>query len=161
MSAAAKQVPRLPRRRRRAISPGALPPIEVKSAAHWRYQWHEEILKRSDLPRAAIAVAGVLMHRFNISKGYAEIGLSALAQQAGCSRNRASIATRQLRALGLVVVVNEGVRTGRRTLETCRYRLVYVSRGVGDLRRGVVSWTRLPSPVDGTTPSPVDGTVDL
>jgi hypothetical protein len=120
-----------PPKRRKIAAPAISEPITIKSAAGWRYQWHEEILKRFDLSRSEIAVAGVLMHHFHVGKGYAEIGLSALAKKAGCSRNRASIATQRLRSLGLLVVINEGVRRPGRALATCRYQLVYLARGIG------------------------------
>jgi hypothetical protein len=119
----------LPRGRRKPTL-AALQPIAVRSAQGWRYQWHEEILKRSDLSRSEIAVAGALMHAFRSDRGYAEMGLRKLAENAGCSRSRAQLATQRLRALGLVVVVNERVRACGRQLATHRYRLVYLSRGV-------------------------------
>lgn len=121
----------LRRGRRKPAVPVDLPPIEVKSAASWRYQWHELVLERADLSRSEIAVAGALMHRFDGGKGYAEIGLSALAKRAGCSRRAAILATQRLRALGLIVAANEGARVrGRLAMATHRYRLIYRDRGV-------------------------------
>jgi hypothetical protein len=125
-----------------------LQPIEIKQAAHWRYQWHEEILKRWDLSRSQIAVAGVLMHAFNSTLGYAEIGLSKMAARAGCSRAVASRATHRLRSLGLLAVLNENVRKPNRSLETYRYSLIYETRGVG---RSIGP----PSRMGRTTPSPM------
>jgi hypothetical protein len=102
----------------------------VKSADGWRFQWHEEILKRWDLARSEIAVAGVLMHRYEAVKGFAEIGLDQLAKRSGCARSTVSKATRTLRTKGLVAVTNEGQRKSDGSLATCRYRLIYRSRGV-------------------------------
>lgn len=105
-------------------------PIEPKSAEHWRFQWHEEVLKRRDLLRSEIAICGVLMHQYDVRRGIAEIGLAKLAARSGCSRATAANATQALRALGLIGVENEGVRTKKRTHETCRYRLIYRAVGV-------------------------------
>lgn len=107
------------------------PPIEVKSAEHWRFQWHEEVLKRSDLPRSSIAVAGVLMHRYRPERGYAEIGSANLAKQAGCWPSTAKKAIAQLEKLGLVVVINRGSRSPDGSLAPHQYRLTYISRGAG------------------------------
>lgn len=104
--------------------------IKMKSAEWWRYQWHEEILKRSDLLRSDLAVAGVLMHCYHLDKGFAEIGLGALAKRAGCSRSTASKATMRLRRKGLIAVPNEGRRKSDGSLEVCRFRLIYNSRGI-------------------------------
>ena len=134
--------------RRRKPDAEWVQPIEVKQAAHWRYQWHEEILKRWDLSRSEIAVAGVLMHAFNSTLGYAEIGLNKMAARAGCSRAVASRATRRLRSLGLLAVLNENVRKPNRSLETCRYSLVYEARGV-------VRCIDPPRPMGRTTASPM------
>jgi hypothetical protein len=121
--------------RRRQLPNVPKEPLELKSLEHWRFQWHEEILKRRDLSRSEIAVAGVLMHKYRPDRGYAEISLGALARGAGCSRDRVRVATRQLREAGLVIVINEGARNGR-TFQTGKYRLVYLARGVGDVGQG-------------------------
>jgi hypothetical protein len=142
-----RAVQRISPRRRKPDAEWAQP-IEIKQAAHWRYQWHEEVLKRWDLSRSQIAVAGVLMHAFNPNLGFAEIGLSKLAARAGCSRAVASRATHRLRALGLLAVLNENVRKPSRSLETCRYSLVYEARGV-------VRCIEPPSPMGRATPSPM------
>lgn len=107
------------------------PPIEIRCAEHWRFQWHEETLKRHDLPRGAIAVAGVLMHTFNPALGYAKIGYGELARRGGCSRSTAASAIRRLKREGLVRVRNPGIRLANRSLEIHRYELTYLSRGVG------------------------------
>jgi hypothetical protein len=104
--------------------------IETKSAESWRFQWHEEILKRWDLSRAELAVAGVLMHCYRLDKGFAEIGLGALAKRAGCSRSTASKATMTLRRKGLIAVPNEVRRNSNGSLQVCRFRLIYWSRGI-------------------------------
>lgn len=111
-------------------------PIEIKSAEHWRFQWHEEILTRPDLSRSEVAIAGVIMHRFRADRDYAEIGLTALAKAAGCSRDTARTAAKRMRGLGLLSVLNEGVRKPSKQgrpgeLETSRYRPIYTTRGVG------------------------------
>jgi hypothetical protein len=111
------------------------PAIEIRSAASWRYQWHEEILKRWDLPRSDLAVAGALMHCYREDKGFAEIGLGALAKRAGCSRSTAALATKRLRRKELIAVVNEGQRSKDGMCEICRYVLIYSSRGVPSLVR--------------------------
>ena len=107
-------------------------PIEIRSSESWRFQWHEEVLKRHDLRRGPIAVAGVLMHTFDIRKGYAEIGYARLGQQAGCSRSTAASAIKKLGTAGLVRVLNRGQRLADGSLAPHRYDLIYVSRGVGD-----------------------------
>jgi len=107
------------------------PPIEVKSAESWRYQWHEEILKRWDLTaRSEIAVAGVLMHEYRVEKGFAEIGRARIARQAGCTRSVACEAITRLRERGLIAVTNAGQRKPDGSLAIYRYRLIYASRGV-------------------------------
>lgn len=105
-------------------------PIEVKNLEFWRYQWHEEILKRWDLCRSEIAVAGVLMHEYRTDRGYAEIGLERLAAKAGCTRSIAFKATKRLRQKGLIAARNAGQRRPDASLATHRYGLIYASRGV-------------------------------
>jgi hypothetical protein len=133
LHAPAQRQSRPPRRRRQLLP--ACPRIEVKSLEGWRFQWHEEILRRSDLSRSEIAIAGVLMHAYRVDRGFAEIALTTLALRAGCSRRRAVAATKRLRSLGLIAVINEGERVRGRstcaTMATHRYHLVYLSRGVG------------------------------
>jgi hypothetical protein len=70
------------------------------------------------------------MHAFRVDRGFAEIGLGTLARRAGCSRSVACMATRRLREKGLIAVVNEGERRPDGSLATCRYQLIYASRGV-------------------------------
>jgi hypothetical protein len=106
------------------------PVVDIKSAEAWRFQWHEEVLKRHDLCRSDLAIAGVLMHCYRDQRGFAEIGLGSLAKRAGCSRSTASAATKRLRRLGLVAVENEGFRKLDGSREVCKYRLIYESRGV-------------------------------
>jgi hypothetical protein len=62
----------------RSAAAGWGPALEIRNAEAWRYQWHEELLKRHDLSRAELAVAGVLMHRCWSDRGYAEVGLGLL-----------------------------------------------------------------------------------
>src|SRR5437588_442766 len=122
---------RQPPKRRAPAAADWGPPIVVKSAEAWRYQWHEEVLKRWDLKsRSLVAVAGVLMHAYRVDRGYAEIGLAQLAERAGCSRSTASAATMLLRRKGLIEVLNEGQRKPDLSLETCRFRLTYLDRDV-------------------------------
>lgn len=105
-------------------------PLKPKSLEHWRYQWHEATLKRWDLPRSAIAVAGVLMHHYRADRGYAEIGVRRLGTEAGCSHGTVVAALRKLRSAGLIAVLNEGVKVrGTKVLEVHKYRLIYRSRG--------------------------------
>jgi hypothetical protein len=106
------------------------PPLEIKGAKRWRYDWHEEVLKRWDLGRADIAVAGVLMHAFGHKGWFAEVSLKQLAEKAGCSPRQAHRSTIRLREEGLVKVANEGARIGRASQETNKYVLIYRSRGV-------------------------------
>ncbi len=129
----ARRPTQLPTRRQRATSDiNWGPPIEFKNAEWWRYQWHEEVLKRWDLARSEIAVAGVLMHEYRMERGFAEIGLARLAKQAGCSRSIAWTAIKTLRAKGLIAVKNAGQRKPDGSLAIARYSLIYVSRGVPD-----------------------------
>lgn len=129
---------RLPRKRGvRRISPRARPPdpewstpYQVTNAEHWRHVWHEQILKRWDLSRSDIAVAGVLMHAYNIERAHARIGLARIAVRAGCSRSMAQRATKNLQERGLVKIQNAGTRTKDGQLATHEYRLTYESRGV-------------------------------
>jgi hypothetical protein len=121
---------------RRSLDVHPSEPIEIRSAEHWRFQWHEEVLKRRDLSRSEIAIAGVIMHRFKPDRDCAEVGLTALAKAAGCSRDTARTASKRLRELGLLAVLNEGVRKRSKQgrpgeLETSRYSPIYKSRGVG------------------------------
>jgi hypothetical protein len=106
------------------------PRIEIKSAEYWRFQWHEEILKRWDLSRSEVAISGVLMHAYRTDRGFAEIGLNLIAMRAGCSRSTASKATMRLRSSGLIAIQNEHRRDSDGSLEIYRYRLIYKSRGI-------------------------------
>ena len=129
--AAPSHVPLPPRRRRRVSDEHNWgPPLEVKNADHWRFQWHEEVLKRFDLNRSQIAVAGVLMHAYNPKKGYAEIGLTIIARRAGCSRDTANTAVWALQNNGLVNVTNRGALRPDGSRATNRYALTYVTRNV-------------------------------
>jgi hypothetical protein len=122
---------KLRRGRRKPAPPVDLEPIYVKSAEAWRFQWHRAVLERADLSRSEIAVAGTLMHAYRTDRQYAEIALTTLAKHAGCSRRTAAAATRRLRILGLIAVLNEKARVrGRLTMATHRYRLIYRNRGV-------------------------------
>jgi hypothetical protein len=123
--------------RRRAALGGWGEPLVPRSLEHWRFQWHEEVLKRHDLKRSPIAVAGALMHAFNPTKGYAELGFTTLAKRAGCCVNTAKAAIRKLEANGLVAVTNRGQRGADGSLQRHRYKLVYASRGV--------TWCEAPS----------------
>jgi hypothetical protein len=114
----------------RSAAAGWGPALEIRNAEAWRYQWHEELLKRHDLSRAELAVAGVLMHRCWSDRGYAEVGLGLLSKSAGCSRSTASKPTMKLRRLGLIAVMNEGRRKQDGSREVCKYRLIYESRGI-------------------------------
>lgn len=106
--------------------------LTVKSLESWRYQWHEAILERHDLHRSAIAVAGVLMHRYRGDRGYAEISYRELGKRAGCSTDTATKAIKSLLEKGLIEMVRNQYRAVH-TLNkpTNRYRLIYRSRGVG------------------------------
>jgi hypothetical protein len=118
------------RGRRKPARPLDLPPIEVKSAESWRYQWHRAVLERRDLTRSEIAVAGALMDAYRVERGFAEISLTTLAHHAGCSRRTAIRATQRLRDLGLIDPLNAGERKpGRLTMATHQYRLIYRDRG--------------------------------
>ena len=82
------------------------PPIEIKSAESWRYQWHREILKRWDLNRTDLAVASALMHAFQAKGWGARIGYDIIAERAGCSKREAIRSSVKLRDLGLIKVRN-------------------------------------------------------
>jgi hypothetical protein len=122
---------RAPVKRKRELPDTWGPKIEIKSAASWRFQWHREILKRWDLTRRPeIAVAGVLMHAFQIKGWFSELSFGQLAERAGCSRREAQRAVIKLRENGLIKVGNQGARdrTGRQ--QTNRYVLIYRCRGI-------------------------------
>lgn len=107
------------------------PPIVVKTLLAWRFQWHEEVLKRWDLPRGAIAVAGALMHAYRVQKGCAELSISLIALAAGCARSTVVAALKMLRNAGLIAVLNEGVRRrGSKAVEAHKYELIYTSRDI-------------------------------
>jgi hypothetical protein len=119
------------RGRRKPALPLDLPPIEVKSADGWRFQWHRAVLERRDLTRSEIAVAGILMHAYRVERHHAEIAIATLAKTLGCSRRTVISAVHRLRDLGLIAVANAGERIhGRPTMATHRYRLIYLDRGV-------------------------------
>jgi hypothetical protein len=132
-----------PKRRYRGDRPQAPPkvvrpqpsswgePLVPKTAAHWRMLWHEEVLKRWDLGRAAIAIAGVLMHHYRVERGYVEIGFRRLADESGCSVGTAVAAVAKMRKAGLLAVLNEGAKVkGTKAVEVHRYALIYQSRGI-------------------------------
>lgn len=107
------------------------PPIVVNTLLGWRFQWHEEVLKRWDLSRGAIAVAGVLMHQYRVQRGCAELSISLIALAAGCARGTVVAALKKLRNAGLIAVLNEGVRRpGSKAVEAHKYELIYTSRNI-------------------------------
>lgn len=119
------------RGRRKHPPPIDLPPLEVKSAEGWRYQWHRLVLERRDLAPSEKIAAGALMHAYQVKRGYAEIALTTLAQHSGFSRGAIITAVNGLRALGLVDVANAGAhQRGSKIRAVNRYRLIYRARGV-------------------------------
>lgn len=105
-------------------------PIENVSVESWRFRWHEEVLQRPDLARSQLAVAGVLMHRYNSSRGYAEVSIRYAAKHAGCSVDTALRAISELVRKGLIAIDQSSRRSMTKQRPTNRYRLIYASRGI-------------------------------
>jgi len=95
-----------------------------------RFRWHERVLADRALPRSAIAVAGVIMHRFHASRGYAEISIAMIARTLGISPRTAIRARKRLIRRNWIAL-HEAKTSQANGWVANRYHLTFGSNGDG------------------------------
>ena len=103
----------------------------AKWLQHYRFRWHEAVLKDSTVRanRNALALAGHIMHRYVASKGYAQFSAASASKTMGIPLRSIRRAARLLRNLGWIVPLIEDGSSGN-GWGAAKYRL---SGGPNDL----------------------------